>query len=128
MLKPFSDRELHVAIQVSIERYEHKILLKRNEEYLRLALEAPRLSTWELKEASNEIFMGRSQEGNIEQMLDWKNFFLRIDENDRKKVSNFISKLRNKKDTAGEIEFRIISNTKKPFGINCMVNHLRIAP
>lgn len=65
LLKPFSDRELHIIIQVSIERYQSDILLIKNEQHFRLALEAARLGTWETTADSHEIFMGKSPEGNL---------------------------------------------------------------
>ena len=107
LLKPFSDRELHIIIQVSIERYENDILLKKNEQHFRLALEAAQLGTWEVTQESREIFMGKSPAGTIEPISSWENFFLSIDETDKPKVSGFIDKLRNKKGAAAEIEFRV---------------------
>ncbi|MXS81639.1 EAL domain-containing protein [Nitrosomonas oligotropha] len=115
LLKPFSDRELHIIIQVSIERYENDILLKKNEQHFRLALEAARLGTWEVTRESREIFMGKSTEGTIEPISDWESFFLSIDETDQPKVSDFIDRLRNKKGTAAEIEFRVSPDSRKSY-------------
>ena len=94
LLKPFSDRELHIIIQVSIERYQSDILLIKNEQHFRLALEAARLGTWETTTDCHEIFMGKSPEGNLEPISDWESFFRSIDKNDKQKVSGFIDKLR----------------------------------
>ena len=115
LLKPFSDRELHIIIQVSLERYESDILLKKNEQHFRLALEAARLGTWEITKDSHEVFMGKSPEGHLQPIPDWKNFFHSIHENDQPKVSAFINRLRSKKSTAGEIEFRVNSGTDKDY-------------
>lgn len=115
LLKPFSDRELHIIIQVSIERYESDILIKKNEQHFRLALEAAHLGTWEMTKDSHEIFMGKSPDGNLEPISDWKNFFLSIDENDKQKVSGFIDKLRAKKGCADEIEFRVGADAGKNY-------------
>ena len=107
LLKPFSDRELHIIIQVTIERYENDILLKKNEQHFRLALEAARLGTWEVTRESHEIFMGKSPQGNIEPISGWESFFLSIDENHKPKVADFIDRLRTKKGSSAEIEFRV---------------------
>lgn len=113
LLKPFSDRELHIIIQVSIERFENDVQLKKKEEHFRLALEAARLATWEVSKNSREIFMSKNLDGNIEPIADWKSFFLTIDNNDQHKVSSFIDKLRNKKGAAGEIEFCVRADANK---------------
>jgi len=115
LLKPFSDRELHIIIQVSLERYESDILLKKNEQHFRLALEAARLGTWEITKDSHEVFMGKSPEGHLQPIPDWKNFFHAIHENDQSKVSAFINRLRSKKSTAAEIELRVNSGTDKDY-------------
>lgn len=115
LLKPFSDRELHIIIQVSLERYASDILLKKNEQHFRLALEAARLGTWEITKDSHEVFMGKSPEGNLQPIPDWKNFFHAIHENDQSKVSAFINRLRSEKDTVAEIEFRVNSGTDKDY-------------
>lgn len=109
LLKPFSDRELHIIIQVSLERYESDILLKKNEQHFRLALEAAHLGTWEVTQDSREIFIGKSPDGNLQPILDWNNFFLSIDDDDKPKVSDFINELRSKKGAIAEIEFCVNS-------------------
>lgn len=115
LLKPFSDRELHVMIQVSIERYETDIKIARDEAHFRLALEAARLGTWETKGATNEIFIRKCPNGNLEPISDWKSFFLSIDENDKAKVTEYFEKLRRDSGSAEEIEFRMNSD----FGADC---------
>lgn len=113
LLKPFSDRELHIIIQISIERYQSDILLIKNEQHFRLALEAAQLGTWETTTDSHEIFMGKSPEGNLQPISDWKSFFRTINENDRQKVSEFIDKLRGNKGSTAEIEFRATPDAGK---------------
>lgn len=112
LLKPFSDRELHIIIQVSIERFENDFQLKKSEEHFRLALEAARLGTWEVKN-SHEIFMSKKPNGNIEPISNWQDFFFTIDDSDKQRVVDFIDKLRNKKGSAGEIEFRVHADSDK---------------
>lgn len=48
LLKPFSERELHATIQMALERRDYEITLSRNEQRLRLALEAANMGEWEL--------------------------------------------------------------------------------
>lgn len=113
LLKPFSDRELNIIIQVSIERYESDILLKKSEQHLRLALEAARMGTWEVTKASQKVFMGKSPRGDLEPITDWESFFLTIDNSDKSKVCDFIDKLCAKKGYAAEIEFRVTTSAGK---------------
>lgn len=115
LLKPFSDRELHIIIQVSLERYDSDNLLKKNEQHFRLALEAAHLGTWEITNDSHEIFIGISPPGNLQQITDWKSFFYSIHDSDKLKVSDFIHRLRNEKGESAEIEFRVDSGTGKNY-------------
>ena len=114
LLKPFSDRELHVMIQISMERYERDMLLMKNEQHFRLALEAAHLDTWEMKIEPCEVSMQESREGNLEPVPDWKKFFQSIAKHDRQSVIEFLEKLRScpESDT-NEIEFRVNSETKR---------------
>ncbi|PSJ16362.1 GGDEF domain-containing response regulator [Nitrosomonas supralitoralis] len=113
LLKPFSDRELHIIVQVSIERHESDIMLQAKEQHFRLALEAARLGTWEASKDSREIFMGKTCDGNLEPISDWESFYLTIDNNDKHRVLDFIKKLRTKKGSIAEIEFRVNSESGK---------------
>ncbi|WP_297324008.1 EAL domain-containing protein [Nitrosomonas sp.] len=115
LLKPFSDRELHIIIQVSLERHESDILLKKNEQHFRLALEAAHLGTWEVIKDSHEVFIGKSPDGNLQPIPDWNSFFLTIDDDDKPKVADFINKLRRKKSTTAEIEFRVNSGSAEDY-------------
>jgi len=104
LLKPFSDRELHIIIQVSLERYHSDMQLKKNEQHFRLALEAAQLSTWEITENSQEIFMGKSPSGDLQLLSGWTDFYRSIDEHDKAKVSDFIDRLHNQINATDEIE------------------------
>lgn len=110
LLKPFSDRELHVMIQISIERYERDMLIIKNEQHFRLALEAAHLGTWEIAKEPCEVFMRKSSKGNLEPLTDWKTFFQSIDKHDKRKVFEFIERLRSEPDNTDEIEFRVNSD------------------
>jgi len=114
LLKPFSDRELHVMIQISMERYEKDMQLIKNEQHFRLALEAAHLGIWEMKIEPCEVAMQESREGNLEPIPDWKKFFQSVAKNDRRRVIEFFEKLRlcPESDT-NEIEFRVNSDTNK---------------
>ncbi|SFK72069.1 diguanylate cyclase (GGDEF) domain-containing protein [Nitrosomonas aestuarii] len=105
LLKPFSDRELHVMIQVSMERYETDAQLKKSEQHFRLALEAARLGTWEKTKHSNEVFLGKSPNGYIESIPNWEEFFDLIHKRDKQKVSAFIERMHGEPNVAEEIEF-----------------------
>ncbi|MBX3629627.1 MAG: EAL domain-containing protein [Nitrosomonas sp.] len=109
LLKPFSDRELHVMIQISIERYERDMQITKNEQHFRLALEAAHLGTWEIAKEPCEVFMRKSSKGNLEPLTDWKAFFQSIDKHDKRKVFEFIERLRSEPDNTDEIEFRVNS-------------------
>lgn len=115
LLKPFSDRELNIIIQVSIERYESDTLIKKSEQHLRLALEAAHMGTWEVTRASHKIFMGKNPKGTLEPIADWENFFLTINKNDKQRVSNFIDELCNKEGFSAEIEFSVNTPTGEIF-------------
>jgi len=107
LLKPFSDRELHVMIQVSMERYQTDIQIKKSEQHFRLALEAAHLGTWEKTKHSNEIFLGKNPNGQLKPIPDWQEFFGLINKCDQKKVSEFIERIHDQKNVAEEIEFRV---------------------
>ncbi|MTJ82095.1 MAG: EAL domain-containing protein [Telmatospirillum sp.] len=58
ILKPFSERELHVTIQMCLERRAAEQELMRREEHLRLALDAADMGSWELDPESRQIRPG----------------------------------------------------------------------
>ena len=107
LLKPFSERELHVMIQVTIERYQADIKLKKNEEHLNLALDAARLGTWEISDDSREIFIGKSPRGTLLPVSNWERFYGSIIDADKDSVEQAITTLRKQSDSALEIEFRV---------------------
>ncbi|HNP52372.1 MAG TPA: diguanylate cyclase [Nitrosomonas nitrosa] len=109
LLKPFSDRELHVMIQVSMERCQVDTQIKKNEQHFRLALEAAHLGTWEKTERSNEVFLSKSPNGHLEPIPNWKEFFGLIHNHDKQKVSEFIERMHDKQSVAENIEFRVSS-------------------
>lgn len=112
LLKPFSDRELHIAIQVSLERFASDTQFRKNEQHFRLALEAAHLGTWEIADDSQEVNLGKSPDGHLYPLLSWKHFFALIDKNDQSRVSNFIDDLHKNKVSASEIEFRVTAESQ----------------
>ncbi len=113
LLKPFSDRELHIAIQVSLERFTSDTQFRKNEQHFRLALEAAHLGTWEITDDSQEVNLGKSPDGHLYPLLSWKHFFTAIDKADQTLVSDFIDSLRKNKVSASEIEFRVTSESQQ---------------
>ena len=53
LLKPFSERELHATIQMALERRQYELQLSKNEQRLRLAMEAAGMGEWELTGQNN---------------------------------------------------------------------------
>lgn len=114
LLKPFSDRELHIIIQVSLERYESDILLKKNEQHLRLALEAANLGTWEISADSYDIVLNKNPGGGTFPLTDWKSLFFALHDDDKLKLSEFIDWLRSRKGQAGDLEFQVDVGRSSP--------------
>ena len=110
LLKPFSERELHITIQVSMERYESDSMLKKNQEHLNLALEAAHLGTWEVKENTSEVYIGKNPSGYLEPISNWSQFFASIVDDDKQNVADAISRLQNGENSTVEIEFRLCGN------------------
>ena len=73
LLKPFSERELHVAIQVALDKHQFIEDLARREAHLKLAVNAARLSTWEANTEDESIVMGYSADRELKE-LSWARF------------------------------------------------------
>lgn len=114
ILKPFSDRELHISIQVSLERFENDNVLKKNEQHFRLALEAANLGTWEMAADSNDIILNKIPSGGLPALTNWKSLFLAIHDDDKLKLSEFIDRLRITKGQGANLEFPINSPSRSP--------------
>lgn len=115
LLKPFSDRELHITIQVSLERFASDTQFRKNEQHFRLALEAAHLGTWEITSDSQEVNLGKSPDGHLYPLLSWKHFFAVIDKNDQSRVNDFIDSLRKNKVSTAEIEFRVATESPQDY-------------
>jgi diguanylate cyclase (GGDEF)-like protein len=113
LLKPFSERELHATIQMSLERHRTELALQRNEARLRLAMSAAELALWDIDIRANQISVfgncgtlcRRGQRGF---QLPLPVFLERIFESDRPAVAAQLSEV-----TAGgptcHAEFRYIA-------------------
>jgi diguanylate cyclase (GGDEF)-like protein/PAS domain S-box-containing protein len=55
LLKPFTERELHATIQMTLERRSVEQALAKSERRLALALDAAEMSTWELDPATDVL-------------------------------------------------------------------------
>lgn len=65
LLKPFSERDLHAAIQMALSRAEMEHALRASEERLALALEAAAMRSWELDPHTRRILrVGHRPGGN----------------------------------------------------------------
>lgn len=104
LLKPFSERELHVAIQVALERHTADQQLIKRENHLKLALDAANLGTWEM-ESDNTVILGYSPSGVLTIFDDWQNLYDYIIESDQPRVMQALSELRSSADIDLDLEF-----------------------
>lgn len=107
LLKPFSDRELHIVIQVSLERHESDIALKKNEQHFRLALEAANLQTWETTPDSRDIILNEMSGNDALPLKDGKSFFAAMHDDNQRKLAEFILRLRSRKGKSADLEFEV---------------------
>lgn len=107
LLKPFSERELHAAIQVALERYAADSQLQKREAHLKLALEAGKLSTWEMQTCLDPVILGYTPDGGLSQVKNWNELIEAIVPDDREKVMLKIDRLRHEEDAEIEIEFEL---------------------
>lgn len=104
LLKPFSERELHVAIQVSMERFESDEKVRGKTEYLDYAIRAAQITTWEIDPNTSEISINNPMKGSTT-IQDWHDLKSRIMPCDRNKVFKAISTLQNLPNHHVELEF-----------------------
>ena len=104
LLKPFSERELHVAIQVSMERFESDEKVRGKAEYLDYAISAAQITTWEINPNTSEISINNPLKGSST-IQDWNDLKSRIMPRDRSKVLKAISTLQNLPNHHVELEF-----------------------
>ncbi|MBL8496388.1 EAL domain-containing protein [Nitrosomonas sp. JL21] len=114
LLKPFSDRELHIIIQVSLERFECDIVLKKNEQHFRLALEAANLGTWEMAADSQDIILNKTPHGGALPLPDWNSVMTAMHDDDKHKLAQFIDRLRSSKGKTADLEFQVDCGSETP--------------
>lgn len=107
ILKPFSERELHVAIQIALERHHADLKLKKQETHLRLALDAANLGTWEMESATAPVIMGYSPTGNLTPLNNWQDLFHYISPQDKPKVEAALDQLRASDEEEQNLEFEV---------------------
>lgn len=114
LLKPFSERELHVAIQVAIERHRADQKLLHRETHLKLALDAAKLGTWEAESDNKSIIMGYSPLGALTHLKDWEQIACAIVDADKDKVFDALECLRTNTDVEVNLDFQ--ANTSEEGG------------
>ncbi|MEE2732991.1 MAG: EAL domain-containing protein [Pseudomonadota bacterium] len=129
LLKPFSERELHVAIQIALERHHEDQQRIQKETHLQRALDAAHMGTWEMTagaapgtdtrastgtdtEANSGTGTGTgatilsySPTGHLAQFDDWQQFVCHVVERDRSKVSLTLEQLQQNNNEELSIEF-----------------------
>ena len=104
LLKPFSERELHVAIQVALERHAADLQLVKRETHLKLALNAAKLGTWEM-ESDKTVIMGYSPCGKLAVVENWQNLHDYIVDSDQIRVQQALTELQSSPDIELDLEF-----------------------
>ena len=104
LLKPFSERELHVAIQVSVERFESDEKVRGKAEHLDYAISAAQITTWEINPKTSEVSINNPLKGSST-IQNWNDLRSRIIPRDRSKLITAINTLQRLQDYHVELEF-----------------------
>ncbi|MEE2733569.1 MAG: EAL domain-containing protein [Pseudomonadota bacterium] len=107
LLKPFTERELHVAIQVALDRHGYIQQLAHREAHLELAVNAAQLSTWETDAEADTVIMGYSSLQELRE-LTWRQLESNIVEPDRAKVVQGLIHLRRHPQSEVDLEFEML--------------------
>ena len=105
LLKPFSERELHVAIQVALERHHMDQKLIQRETHLKRALDAANMGTWEMAAGTNTTILGYSPTGHLTCFESWTHFYEHVIDADRDKVRSALEQLHNNSNQELIMEF-----------------------
>ena len=105
LLKPFSERELHVAIQVALERHQTDQKLLQRETHLKRALDAANLGTWEMADGASPMILGYSPTGHLTCFESWQHFYDHVIATDRDKVRSALENLQQHSDQELSLEF-----------------------
>lgn len=109
LLKPFSDRELHVSIQIALERHQADRLLLKRETHFKLALDAANLGTWEMESSESPIILGYNPWDDLGLISNWEELTMAVVPDHQDKVLKAIASLRDGSETETQLEFKINS-------------------
>lgn len=112
LLKPFSERDLDVAIQIAIERFRSDDALQKHEQHLRLALNAANLGTWECDQHGGKVHLENNHFEKLASINDWMQFIDKIVPQDRHKVRSTLHELKQYGDTYKSIECQIAASNE----------------
>jgi len=107
LLKPFSEREIHAAIQVAIERSQFDERLRKSETHLQLALNAANLNTWEIRNDSGPVILDYAPGKKLTEVTDWDLLIESIVPGDRNEVSDNVDRLQSSKIDQLAMEFEV---------------------
>ena len=107
LLKPFSEQELHVTIQVALERHRADHQLQKQEAHLKMALNAANLGTWELQTRDGPLTIEHPPVYNTRRLSNWQRLQTAIADTDRQAVQTGIDKLRELDNAEIQFEFPI---------------------
>ncbi len=93
LLKPYSEKDLHVTIQVALERFRHDLQITQRESHLRLALDVTQAGTWEKSSPASPILFGYLPQGKMAEFSDWQHLQYQISDDQRAAVHEELEKL-----------------------------------
>lgn len=105
LLKPFSERELHCAIQIALERHVSDLQLRQRDAHLQLALNAASITTWEINDPDQPVILGYSPRKPLPELQNAESLLASIVEKDRDRVFARINSLKNASASEIEVEF-----------------------
>ena len=106
LLKPYTERELHVAIQVALDKHCYIQQLAHREAHLKLAVNAAQLSTWETNADQESIIFGYSSHCGLSE-LSWLELEANIIATDRERVFAGLHQLRLTPHSEIDLEFQM---------------------
>lgn len=112
LLKPFSERELHVAIQIALERHRADCQLQKSETHLKLALNAANLGTWEMQSRDAPITIGHTPAEPSSAKADWTVVSEAITACRDQLINHQLDKLRQHNDAEVSVEFAVGEQTQ----------------
>ncbi len=118
LIKPFSERELHAAIEMTLERREAELALHEARERLSLAMTAANAGYWEVDVTTGTMYstgleklFADTENGGETVTGSWDDFLERVASEDRDMVNDALQKAARQEDF-GNVVFR----TRQPGG------------